>query len=319
MRVLVTGGAGFVGSHVAEALVREGCEVAVLDDLSTGRRQNLPRGVALYEGDVRDARFVELVFREVRPEAVSHQAAQASVARSVREPRLDADVNVLGLLVVLEAAARHGARRFVLASTGGALYGDVREPAGEDRPARPESPYGVDKWAGEEHLRLFARERGLSAVSLRYGNVYGPRQDPRGEAGVVAIFADALVRGRAPVIFGDGSQTRDYVYVEDVARANVLALRAPAPGPGGFRAYNVGTGVATDVRTLYARIRSAVGPEAAPEPTHGPPRPGDLRASVLDSRRIAEELGWRPTVDLDEGLRRTVAWVRAQAGRPEEG
>lgn len=314
MRVLVTGGAGFIGSHVCDHLLAAGHEVAALDDLSSGSRRNLSGRVTLYEGDVRDARFVELVFSEVKPDRVCHQAAQVSVSRSVREPRFDAEVNVLGLLNVLEASARHGADRVVFASTGGALYGDVFEPVPETAPADPASPYGVSKLAGEGYLRAFARDRGLPAVALRYANVYGPRQDPHGEAGVIAIFTRALLNGETCTINGDGRYVRDYVYVDDVAHANVLALERDATnGPSPFAAYNIGTGSGTDVNTLFESLRALAAPGA--RAAFGPPRPGDLRSSLLDSSKAGRELGWRPSVPLEEGLRATVAWFRRERER----
>lgn len=305
-RTLVIGGAGFIGSHVCDALLAAGHEVAVLDDFSTGRRANVPGRVTVYEGDIRDAAFVRSVFAEVRPEWVSHQAAQVSVSRSTREPRYDAEVNLIGLLNVLEASVEIGTERFVFASSGGVLYGDVDEPAPETHPADPISPYGISKMAGEAYVRFFHRQHGLHAVSLRYANVYGPRQDPHGEAGVVAIFTERLLRGEPCVINGDGRYVRDYVYVEDVARANVLALERGAAGG----AYNIGTGTGTDVNELFARLRELTDPAA--EPQYGPPRPGDLRSNRLDASKARTELGWTADVDLDEGLRRTVAWYRAR-------
>ncbi|KKM13007.1 UDP-glucose 4-epimerase [Clostridiales bacterium PH28_bin88] len=317
MRVLVTGGAGFIGTHVVEECLAAGNEVVVVDDLSSGKKNNLPEGVPLYQVDVADADAVQQVFELVRPESVVHQAAQISVSRSVREPSFDARSNVLGLLHVLEAAVQYGVRSFVFASSGGVLYGDVWEPADEDQPPAPVSPYGISKLTGEYYLQFFAREYGLRCTALRYANVYGPRQDPHGEAGVVAIFLQRLLAGEAPVINGDGKYIRDYVYVEDVARANLLALEGEWEG---FRAYNVGTGLGTDVNQLESGLRQALeevlreqGRELElPAASYGPPRAGDLRSSLLDAKKIQRELGWRPQVTLEEGLKRTAAWF---AGR----
>lgn len=317
MRILVTGGAGFIGSHVVEECLAAGHEVVVVDDLSSGKKENLPEGVPLYQVDVADAEAVQRVFDLVQPEHVVHQAAQISVSRSVREPSFDARTNVIGLLHVLEAAAQHGVRSFVFASSGGVLYGDVWEPADEEQPAAPVSPYGISKLTGEYYLQFFAREYGLRCTALRYANVYGPRQDPHGEAGVVAIFLQRLLAGEAPVINGDGKYIRDYVYVEDVARANLLALES---GWDGFRAYNVGTGLGTDVNQLESGLRQTLeevlrqqGREMElPAASYGPPRPGDLRSSLLDAKKIQRELDWRPRVTLEEGLKRTAAWF---AGR----
>jgi len=318
LRILVTGGAGFIGSHVVEQCLAAGYEVAVMDDLSTGRRENLPEGVPFYRADVADAAAVQRVFEVVGPEHVIHQAAQVSVSRSVREPGFDARSNVLGLLHVLEAAAQHEVRSFVFPSSGGVLYGDVWEPVSEEQPAAPVSPYGISKLAGEHYLRFFAREYGLRCTALRYGNVYGPRQDPHGEAGVVAIFLQRLLAGKPPVINGDGKNVRDYVYVADVARANLLALGSNLDG---FRAYNVGTGLGTDVNDLESKLRHALEEvlreqgrkTALPAAVYGPPRPGDLRASLLDIGKIQRELGWQPQVTLQEGLKRTAAWFAGKA------
>ncbi|MCG0239353.1 MAG: NAD-dependent epimerase/dehydratase family protein [Firmicutes bacterium] len=312
-RVLVTGGAGFVGSHVVDALLTAGYSPFVLDNLSTGRRENLPPDVPLYVADIRDGAEVDRVVAEVRPRYVFHLAAQISVSRSVREPDYDADVNILGFLRVLEACVRHGVERVVFASSGGTLYGEVTHPATEDSPLRPISPYGLSKLAGEQYLAFYARTHGLKAISLRYANVYGPRQDPHGEAGVVAIFTRRLLAGQPPIINGDGRYVRDYVYVEDVARAHLQALAVDLPEP--FAAFNVGTGVGTDVNRLEQLLREAVLtvagdalPAPPPPPQYGPPRPGDLRSSILSPDRARQVLGFEPQVSLPEGLRRTVRW-----------
>jgi UDP-glucose 4-epimerase len=314
MRVLVTGGAGFIGSHIIDELKQRGHDCAAVDNLSTGSRDNLPADVKLYETDVCDDGTVARVFDEFRPQWVCHQAAQMSVSRSVREPQYDARVNVLGLLNVLSRAQRTGVERFVFASSGGVLYGDVTNPAGEDHPADPISPYGITKWVGERYLQFYAREFGLTTVALRYANVYGPRQNPHGEAGVVAIFCKRMLAGESTTINGDGLYSRDYVYGPDVAKANAAAFSAQLPGK--FNAYNVGTAVPTDVNVLAARLHAACqdllrkrgSTVAVPEPNHGPARAGDLRSSLVSPAKAERELGWRPTVSLDAGLRETVEW-----------
>jgi UDP-glucose 4-epimerase len=317
MKVLVTGGAGFIGSHIVDALLAAGHEPAVLDSLSTGRRENLTAGVPLHVADVCDRERVATILNEFRPDAVCHQAAQMSVSRSVREPSFDAQVNILGLVQTLESAANAGVRRVVFASSGGVLYGDVFEPAGEDHPADPQSPYGISKWTGEQYLKFFVRELGLEAVALRYANVYGPRQNPHGEAGVVAIFCQKLLRGEAPTINGDGRYIRDYVYVTDVARANLLALERPLPNK--FRAWNVGTAQPTDVNQLAellhrecSAVRAARGQAPPPTPVHGPARPGDLRSNLVSFQKAERELGWAPRTKLPEGLRQTAEWFATQ-------
>jgi len=330
MKILVTGGAGFIGSHIVDALLAAGHAPVVLDDLSSGSADNLPPGVPLHLADIADADAVERVFAGERPEAVCHQAAQMSVSRSVREPACDARVNVLGLIHVLDAAVRHAAGRFVFASSGGVLYGDVTEPAPESTPAAPVSPYGITKWVGERYLEFYAREHGLAAVALRYANVYGPRQNPHGEAGVVAIFCKRFLAGEPARINGDGRYVRDYVYAADVARANVLALLAEPSalgGPihaGGLVSLNIGTGLGTDVNALERMLRAAVERELAdharaaalPPPEHGAARAGDLRSNLVDPARAADALGWRPTVSLTEGLARTAAWFAGAWPRP---
>jgi UDP-glucose 4-epimerase len=322
MKVLVTGGAGFIGSHIVDALVAAGHAPAVLDDLSSGSADNLPAGVPLYVGDIAEAEVVERAVASERPDAICHQAAQMSVSRSVREPAFDARVNVIGLVNVLDAAVRHGVKRFVFASSGGVLYGDVTAPAPESTPAGPVSPYGITKWVGERYLEFYAREHGLTAVALRYSNVYGPRQNPHGEAGVVAIFCNRFLAGEPARINGDGRYVRDYVYGPDVARANLLALSTepPAVGPGRLLSLNVGTGLAADVNELEAMLRGAMQQELAtrgrsepiPPPDHGPARPGDLRSNMVDPALAEQTLGWRPEVGLAAGLAATAAWFAAR-------
>lgn len=301
MRAIVTGGAGFIGSHVVEALLARGDEVYVLDDLSKGKRENVPVGAVLHVADIRDP---DAVFDAVRPEAVLHLAAQADVRVSVERPAFDAEVNVLGTVRVLEAARRHRAQ-VVFASTGGAIYGECDGPAPEDAPRLPLAPYGASKLCGEEYLATYNRLYGTRHVSLRLGNVYGPRQEPHGEAGVVAIFMGLLREGGTPRIFGDGRQTRDYVFVGDVARAVLAALGQD----GGV--FNVGTGIETSVLELYAAIQSASGIEREPE--YSPPRLGELQRSVLDVSLAARVLGWRPETSLADGLAETWRWVQAVA------
>ncbi|HKF75292.1 MAG TPA: NAD-dependent epimerase/dehydratase family protein [Candidatus Dormibacteraeota bacterium] len=306
MRVLVTGGAGFIGSHVAEALVERGDEVLVVDDLSTGRRDQVPPEADFHHLDIRGPEAAALV-RERRPDVVCHHAAQMSVSLSVREPLFDAAVNLVGGLNLLEAAREAGAR-FIFASTGGAMYGDADVlPTPESHPAWPVSPYGVAKLSFEHYLHCYRAQHGLRYVALRYANVYGPRQNPHGEAGVVAIFCLRMLAGDQAVINGDGRQTRDFVHVADVVRANLAALDSDAVGH-----FNVGTGRPVDMNTIFRLVAEFVG-VSQPE-VHGPPRPGDQRTSALDSRLIAERMGWKPRVELEEGLRETVAWFRSEAG-----
>jgi len=308
MRVLVTGGAGFIGSHVAELLVSRGHEVAIVDDLSSGKRENVPEGATFYEADIRSG--CEEVFDEFAPEALCHLAAQMDVRRSVREPDFDAEVNILGTIRLLEGCVAGGVGKVVFASTGGAIYGEQEEfPAPEDHPQYPVSPYGVSKLAGERYLNFYLVQHRLPYAALRYANVYGPRQDPHGEAGVVAIFCGNLVSGQASRINGSGEQTRDYVYVEDVARANVLALENPVPAG----AYNIGTGVETSVNRLYELLQSASGKDIPPN--HGPGKPGEQLRSSLDGALATRAMGWRPAVNLASGLQKTMEYFEHRSER----
>jgi UDP-glucose 4-epimerase len=306
---LVTGGAGFIGSNLVDALAARGDRVTVLDNLSTGKRENLEQaisqgGASLREADVRDAAAVAEIFEAARPELVFHLAAQIDVRYSVEHPAGDADVNVLGTIKVLEAALAVGSTRIVNTSTGGGLYGDADVlPTPEDHPIRPLAPYGQGKFAAEGYCELYTRLHGLSTVSLRYGNVYGPRQDVHGEAGVVAIFCGHLIDGRRPTVFGDGSQTRDWVDVSDVVRANMLAADTPdLIGP-----VNIGHGHETSVLQLLEALSDVSDRGPVGEPEFAPERPGEVMRSCLDVGRAKRELGWEAEVDLREGLRRILA------------
>lgn len=306
MDCVVTGGAGFIGSNLVDALVARGDRVAVIDDLSSGKLENLAgamaAGVTLHQLDVRQAEAVADVLARERPEVVFHLAAQIDVRRSVDDPALDAEVNILGAINVLSAARRCGCRRVVNTSTGGGLYGDAEQlPTPEQHPIHPLAPYGQSKQAAEGYFELFTRLHGLSTVSLRYGNVYGPRQDVHGEAGVVAIFCGCLLEGRVPQVFGDGRQTRDWVDVADVVRANLLAAEADVTGP-----INIAGGVETSVLDLVAALHEvgAAHGLALAEPEFLPGRPGEVSRSQLDISRARQRLGWEPTVGLRDGLRR---------------
>jgi UDP-glucose 4-epimerase len=299
MRAVVTGGAGFIGSNVVDALLARGDEVHVLDDLSKGKRENVADAAELHVADIRSP---DEAFDAAEPEVVFHLAAQADVRVSVDRPDFDADVNVLGTLRIIEAARRHGAK-IVFASTGGAIYGECDGPAPETAERRPLAPYGTSKLCGEEYLATWNRLYGTSHVALRFGNVYGPRQEPHGEAGVVAIFMGLLLAGGTPKIYGDGKQTRDYVFVGDVVDA---VLRAAGHDGGGV--FNVGTGIETSVVGLYEAIAAVTGVEREPE--HVEPRLGELQRSVLDPSAAERALGWRPQTSLAEGLRATWTWVR---------
>lgn len=303
--VCITGGAGFIGSHLADAFVAAGDRVLVIDDLSGGRRENVPGGAELLVHDIRSPEAAEAVERQ-GIDLLVHHAAQMEVRRSVEDPAFDAQVNIVGTLNLLEAARRGGVHQVLFASTGGAIYGEQEVyPAGEDHPQRPLSPYGVSKLAVERYLFFYHVSHRLDAVCLRYANVYGERQNPHGEAGVVAIFLERLLAGRAPVINGSGLQTRDYVHVSDVVRANLAAAGRP-----GFHVYNVGTGIETSVRDLYRELARAAGSDLAPR--HGPAKPGEQQRSVIDATRVRGDLGLPPPLPLAAGLARTAAWFRQE-------
>src|SRR4051795_3485894 len=304
MRALVTGGAGFIGSNLVDALLDRGDEVTVVDNLATGRLENLDgarrRGIAFHEDDITDAARMRKVFAGSRPDIVFHLAAQIDVRKSIEDPAWDASVNVGGTINVLEAARHSGVARGANTSTGGAIYGDVETiPTPESTPPRPMAAYGTSKFCAEQYCSLYARLHGLSTVTLRYGNVYGPRQDPLGEAGVIAIFCGRLMDGGRPTIYGDGTQTRDYDYVGDVVAANLAALETDTAGP-----YNVGTGVETSVLELVDALREVAGVGEEFQPEFAPERPGEVQRIAIDPGLAREELGWEPRVQLREGLER---------------
>jgi len=312
-RVLVTGGAGFIASHVAEAYLAQGDEVWVVDDLSSGKRANVPEAAHFVEMDVRDPDLRKL-FREVRFDLVNHHAAQIDVRTSVADPAKDAGINVMGLLNVTESALEVGTRRIVLVSSGGVVYGEPELiPTPETAPKLPLSPYGVTKLTGEYYLHYYHRIRGLEYVALRYSNVFGPRQDPHGEAGVVAIFCNRLLGGEPLAIFGDGEQTRDYVFVRDVVSANMLVSDLPVGGDEGLDsfAFNVGTGAGTSVKALADALEHVAGRRPGRE--FRPARAGELQHSTLDTARLRAR-GWRPAFTLEEGLRQTYEHIAALRG-----
>jgi UDP-glucose 4-epimerase len=313
VKAIVTGGAGFIGSNLVDALRARGDEVAVVDDFSTGRRENLRQadelGVRVHEADIRDPDAMTRILGEEAPEAVFHLAAQIDVRRSVADPRFDADVNVGGTISLLEAARLAGVRRFVYTSTGGAIYGETdRIPSPESTPVAPLAGYGQSKYAGEGYCSLYSRLHGLSTISLRYSNVYGPRQDPLGEAGVVAIFCGRVLEGGRPTVYGDGTQTRDFVYVDDVVAANLAAVESGYQGP-----VNIGTGEETSVLELAAAFRPFAA-DGSFEPELAPPRHGELHRSCLDVSRAREVLGWGARTSLREGLERTMRSAQPAAG-----
>jgi UDP-glucose 4-epimerase len=310
MRLLVTGGAGFIGSNTVDALIAQGRgEVAVLDDLSAGKRAQLNPKARFHEADLRDAERVRQIIAQERPEVIIHLAAQMDVRRSVADPAFDAQVNLVGFLNLIEAARQHGLKRVIFSSTGGAIYGEQEQfPCNEEHPCHPVSPYGVAKFATESYLFFYKTQYGIDYVALRYANVYGPRQDPHGEAGVVAIFCGRMLEQKAVTIYGNGEQTRDYVYVGDVVRANLAAVASPVSG-----AFNIGTGIETSVNQLFSTLAKAAGSSLAA--SYGPARPGEQRRSVISPERAAKELNWRPEVSLETGLAQTYRFFQERSAR----
>jgi UDP-glucose 4-epimerase len=308
VKIVVTGGAGFIASHIVDAYLEQGHEVHIFDDFTTGQKANVNTKATLHQVDIAENEAARLI-EQIKPDVLSHHAAQMDVRRSVADPTFDARVNILGFINLLEAGKNSGVKKVIFASSGGAVYGEQEVfPADESHATQPASPYGVSKRAGELYLSYYHQVFGLPYIALRYANVYGPRQSAMGEAGVVAIFLSLLLGGKTPVINGDGRQTRDYVYVGDVAAANMAALQSSFVGP-----INIGTGVETDVVTIFQHLREAVG--SSIEAQHGPPKAGEQRRSCLDTGRAAQILGWRPQMTLKDGLRHTSAHYSKTAGR----
>lgn len=303
MKILVTGGAGFIGSHLVDRLVQEGHELVLLDNLSTGKRRNVNRSAEFYKMDIQSSR-VEQVYKKERPSLLIHLAAQMDVRRSVADPIFDAQVNILGMLNVLEQAMKHGTRKVIFASSGGAVYGEQESfPASESHPTRPLSPYGISKLTGEHYLAYYQKVSGIQCVTLRFGNVYGPRQDPEGEAGVVAIFTQKMLNGEQPIINGNGRQTRDFIFVDDVVEATLAVMGQEFQGT-----YNVGTAHETSVNELFRLLAEYTG--CAWKGIHGPAKKGEQARSVIDPQKLRLDLGWEPKVTVEEGLKRTVEFFR---------
>lgn len=301
MKILVTGGAGFIGSWVSDAFVTQGHEVVIIDDLSTGIEENLPKSAEFIKCDIRDFDSVEKIISDFKPDIIDHHAAQIDVRKSVDNPMHDAEINILGTLHLIESSMRHGVKKFIFASTGGAIYGEPEIiPADEKTDPFPISPYGTSKYAIEKYLGYYNSVHGFDYVALRYANVYGPRQNPHGEAGVVAIFCNRILSGQSCTVFGDGGQTRDYVYVEDIAKANLQSLDAPVGS------YNIGTGLETSVNDLISALKKSSGTDF--EVYYGEERPGEVQSISLEALQAEKILGWKPNVELEEGIQKTWDW-----------
>ncbi len=302
MRILLTGGAGFIGSNLTDELISKGHEVIVVDDLSSGKQKNLNPKARFYQMDLRDPRLSE-VFEKHKPDIVNNHAAQISVTNSVSDPIKDAEINIIGLLNVLKNAKEYGAKKVISVSSGGVVYGEPPLPAREDMPFDPLSPYGISKTTGEFYLRFYSKVHGLRYTIFRYSNVFGPRQDPHGEAGVIAIFSRLMLKGNQPKIFGTGEAQRDYVYVKDVVNANILAMEM-----GDQEAFNIGTGTPTSVNELFRKLKAATGYKG--EAKYEPERPGELMKNYLDASKAKAILGWQPKYSLEDGLKETVEYFR---------
>lgn len=305
MKILVTGGAGFIGSHVVEAFVAAGHQVVVVDNLSTGVKSYVPAGVEFIEADITDRDKITQAIMTVRPDVIDHHAAHIQVGNSVKDPQFDAENNIIGLLNIMQAAKDVGVKKIIMASTGGAMYGNKQTPFTEEMKEEPLSPYGVSKRSGELYLNYYREQYGIPFVALRYANVYGPRQNPHGESGVVAIFMDMIKQGKKPIINGDGTHTRDYVFVTDVARANVLALDTSYIG-----ALNIGTGIEISTNQVFQAVVAAMQVNITEE--HGPERPGEQVTSALSFAKAQEILGWQPTVEFAAGIHQVADWYRTQ-------
>ncbi len=308
MRILVTGGAGFIGSHIVDAYIGQGHQVVVVDDLSTGHKENVNPHARFLEMDVRDSALPDL-FKKERFDVVNHQAARGNVRASMEDPLVYADVNVRGGVNLLECSRKYGVKKFIYASTGGCVYGELQYlPADEKHPIAPRDPYGASKASFELYLPVFAVNYGLKYTIFRYPNVYGPRQDPFGEAGVVSIFTGQMLQGAQPIINGDGEQERDYVFVEDVAQANLMTL-----SDGDNDVFNLGWGIGTSVNTIFHSLKNIINSDT--KEVHGPPKLGEVRRSCLDASKAKHVLGWEPRVELEEGLKRTVEFFRPVFGQ----
>lgn len=307
MKILVTGGAGFIGSNIVDALVEQRHEVAIIDNMSTGLKENINPQARFYEADTTSKQAIEEIFEKEKPEAVYHLAAQINVRHSTEDPVKDIRTNVIGTVDLLLASEKYTVRKFIFSSTGGAIYGDDAErPTKETAEEKPISPYGMDKLSAERFLEYFKNRGDIQTVALRYSNVYGPRQNPHGEAGVIAIFAPRMLKNEPVEVWGDGEQTRDYVYVGDVVRANLEALKFNGSGT-----YNIGTGVETSVNRLAEMLIQATGIKS--EIKHIAPKEGEQRASSLDSQKIYQDFGWKPEVNLEEGIKKTIEWLKKQS------
>jgi len=303
VKILITGGAGFIASHLVNRLIEEDHEVIVVDNLSTGKKENLNREAKFYKLDISSSRLEE-IFKEKRPEIVNHHAAQTDVRNSLADPIYDTRVNILGTINILENCRKYNVKRIIFASTGGAIYGEGRYlPARETHPINPEVPYGISKWMVEKYLNLYQKIYGLDYIVLRYGNVYGPRQDPFGEAGVVAIFINALLKGRQPAIFGDGEQVRDFVYVDDIVKANLLAMEK-----GEGEIFNIGTGNATSVNSLFKKLKEIL--KFDKDSVYAQERKGEIKRIYLDCKKAKRLLGWQAKTDLVQGLRKTIEFFK---------